>query len=65
MPYDSVLLAAPRRLPQSFHRLNLPDGREVRMLMLHFLDAQTRVRIETAETQEQRLAAAGADRLSV
>ena len=64
-PYDSVLLAPARPLPSSFRSLRLPDGREVQILMLYFLDAQTRARIEAAETSEQRLAAANTDRLSV
>lgn len=64
-PVDSVLLAPARRLPESFARLRLSDGREVRILMIHFLDPATRARVESAATLDARLAAVDADRLSL
>jgi uncharacterized protein YegJ (DUF2314 family) len=36
-PYDSVLLAAPRALPEAFRQFTLKDGRAVRYLCLYFL----------------------------
>lgn len=44
-PYDSVLLAAPRALPESFAQVTLKDGRVVRYLCLYFLTPAERERV--------------------
>jgi len=40
--FDSVLLAQPRALPESFQRVRLADGRQVHFLCLYFLDPAQR-----------------------
>lgn len=43
--FDSVLLAPPTVLPESFQRAALADGRSVRFLQLYFLDPAARAEI--------------------
>jgi uncharacterized protein YegJ (DUF2314 family) len=45
-PFDSVLLARPRALPESFQRATLPDGRVVRYLCLYFLTPAERAELQ-------------------
>ena len=44
--HDSVVLAPPAALPESFHRVTLPDGRAVRFLCLYFLAPEEREALE-------------------
>ncbi len=62
--YDSVLLARPRALPESFQRTVLKDGRNVRMLCLYFLTPQEREDLEE-RGWEDYASEIEADRLSL
>lgn len=44
-PFDSVVLAPPRALPDDLQRVRMKDGRNVRLLCLYFLDSAARTEL--------------------
>lgn len=63
-PYDSVLLAHSRALPDAFQRATLKDGRVVRLLCLYFLTAEERKALDD-RGWEDYASEIRADRLSL